>query len=565
MSKKQQALNKSVKRKMKRDQQESKRKRTLIIAGSILGVIVLAVVGFFVYRAITGSTPIVSSSSNNISGTVTYSGSQPTGRVYVKLTDSTGADTGMGTSMASPGSYTIHNVPDGSYVLHGWMDITNPQIAIPNALTPSGSLSVAVNNANLTGQTIDVTDPSPTPSPGAPSNVVVGPGNGSALVEWSAPQDSSGNTLAQYYNIYYSTDSGVDPTTGIKNTVQANTSDFISGLTDGTTYYFVITAVLGGVESDPSDPASITAGTVTGSNTISGQVFFSVTPTGPLYVGVSGQSGTFFQRIDKPVSPQSYSITGVPMGTYTTFTLLDMNNDGAIDIGDLNKSDSAPNGGNTTIDVNGDMTGANRMLFVSNVLARVITIHFNSDSSPGTDLYSLEYEIRGNLKLPVNITLTSGKNVPVPADLGGNYNYYHLIQTVDAKPAVGDSYKLAITYSDGTSENLSLPLTAELDSFAQNLTISGADPSTPTFNWSAPASPPLAYTYFIQVGESGIGQEWTYPQSGSGMPPTQTSVVYNTDGRASLTTLQRGTKYDWIIYVMDSSGNQAIYATTYTP
>jgi hypothetical protein len=115
-----------------------------------------------------------------------------------------------------------------------------------------------------------------------------------------------------------------------------------------------------------------------------------------MYIGVSGRNGTFFQRIAKPVSPQSYGISGVPNGDYVTFAIIDINDDGVIDTGDLNKTNNTPSGGNTGISVSGDMTGVDQTLLGTNVLARMITIHWVSALSPGNDIYSMQFEVGGN-------------------------------------------------------------------------------------------------------------------------------------------------------------------------
>jgi hypothetical protein len=381
------------------------------------------------------------------------------------------------------------------------------------------------------------------------------------LVQWTEPQDANANVLAQYYNVYYSTSNPVTVSTSTKKMVQANNHVFISGLTNKTTYYFVVTAVLGGAESPPSDQATITVGAPTGSNTVSGSISFTGTATGPMYVGLATSTGTFFQRIDKPMSPQPYSISGVPSGDCAVFASIDMNNNGIIDLGDISRTSDSLTGNETIITVSGNMTGVNQTLINTNILAKAVTVHFGSSSS---DIYSLEFEMASNTKLPVKVVLTSGPNVSVPTDLGGTY-YFRVFQSSTVKPKVGDTYVFAITYSDGTSENLKVPVTAVLDSFPQNLNTSGSNRNAPTFSWTASASTPANYTYLIQVGQSNIGQEWIYPTSGKGMPSSQTSVVYNVDGSSSLTNLLTGTTYDWLIYLIDADGNQAIYQSEYTP
>jgi len=512
----------------------------------------------------TPSNQISVSAVYAITGSITYSGTQVPGRVYLKLYDNNGTDTGIGTSIATPGVFSIRSVPSGTYTLSAWMDESRTQVGIPNAWSPSGSISMTINNKSISGQELTLADPPSVPSPIPPTNVTVSPGNSSAVLHWVEPRDDSGNVLAQYFNVYYSTSSSVSPSNGVMKTVEASSHVFINGLTDGTTYYFVVTSVLGGVESSAASSAvSATIGETAGSNEISGTISFPVNATGPMYVGVSSASGTFFQYIEKPENPQPYTISGVPKGAGYTFTFIDMNNDGVIDTGDLDKTSNNPEVINPTITINGNITGIDRTLLDTDVVARVITRHFKSEASPN-DVYSLEFEVTNNVKLPVSVMLASGPNVNIPTDIGGNY-YSRLIQSVNSVPKVGDTYTLVIYYSDGTSDKVGVNVTGVIDGFAQNLTATGNDRTIPTFQWSAPASPPAEYTYAIQMGQDNVGSIWMYSQGGTGMASSQNSILFNADGTSNVTSLKTGSTYEWLIYVIDSNGNQSTYETTYTP
>lgn len=96
----------------------------------------------------------------------------------------------------------------------------------------------------------------PTPPPAAPTNVTATPGDGYVLL--------NGNSVtgATAYNIYWSTTTGVSKAHGTllaaTSTPQAHT-----GLTNGTTYYYVATAVGAGGESVDSAPVSATPTAVT--------------------------------------------------------------------------------------------------------------------------------------------------------------------------------------------------------------------------------------------------------------------------------------------------------------
>lgn len=72
--------------------------------------------------------------------------------------------------------------------------------------------------------------------PSAPTGVTAAAGNGEVTISW----DNVSGTTA--YNIYWSTISGVTKDTGTK--ISNVTSPYIhTGLTNGTTYYYVIMAV----------------------------------------------------------------------------------------------------------------------------------------------------------------------------------------------------------------------------------------------------------------------------------------------------------------------------------
>lgn len=92
-------------------------------------------------------------------------------------------------------------------------------------------------------------------APDAPTGVTATPGDGQVTISWSPV---SGATS---YNIYWSTYSVINPPSSgtlISNVTSPYTQ---SGLYNGTTYYYVVTAVNGSGESAPSTEVNATPST----------------------------------------------------------------------------------------------------------------------------------------------------------------------------------------------------------------------------------------------------------------------------------------------------------------
>jgi len=154
---------------------------------------------------------------------------------------------------------------------------TNTNANVTNVTSPSGSVSSLtdgtpyyfvvtsiINNVESAGSTPVSAVPSSTPAPAEPTGVTATPGNGQVTISWAQV------TNATSYNIYWSTNPGVTsgPTTNgtlITGVAAGSASPSYTqiGLTDGTIYYYVVTAVNSnnGSESPASSQVSIAPST----------------------------------------------------------------------------------------------------------------------------------------------------------------------------------------------------------------------------------------------------------------------------------------------------------------
>jgi hypothetical protein len=533
----------------------------------------------------------------NVSGTVSYGGSQ-TGRIYLVLNPTLcGGGGTIGTSIAGSGAYTIHGVPPGNYTLDASMD--NVGRGAANASNPSGITTVSVIGSSRSGVNVTLSDPSsPVTVTTAPVITGVGGFNNGAIGQYTPVTNDNGIETATSYTLQWSTSSTFSSPPGIagSQTFQAYgtnldvwllNSTTNPSLTTGSTYYFQAYGSSAGTAVGPLSnifgPVTIGPPAPVGGVTVSGAVSFTGTATGPLYAGFYNPVNSFFygEYIPNPVSAQAYSVQVPPNADYIQIGVLDQNNDGIIDAGDIQNTNSQ-----AVIAINGPMANQDLTLPSSSSTASVTTQNYESVASGSVTYqsYYLSFEVFGQIKTPVAVQLTSGPNLIHPIDIavcggtgstcGQGFQIYFPIY--GNTPNVGDSYNFNVTYSDGTTGTLTATVSAVLSAFPTNLSPQTGTSTTPTFSWIDPANA-SSYIYQFSLCCYNGNDIWDIPGNNSnadGFSSSIMSIPWITSGNdvtgspnnlPTVPSLTPGTTYSWSIRLKDRNGNAAQTEVQYTP
>ena len=122
---------------------------------------------------------------------------------------------------------------------------------------------VTARNAAGLGTVSAIVSAIPAGFAGAPTALVATPGNAQASLSWTAPTSTGGSAIVGY-RIERSTDAGATWTSVVANTGSAATTAIATGLTNGTSYLFRVTAINSGGAGIPSASTVTTPLTVPG-------------------------------------------------------------------------------------------------------------------------------------------------------------------------------------------------------------------------------------------------------------------------------------------------------------
>jgi len=503
-------------------------------------------------------TPVFS-----VSGSISYAGSK-TGRIYIRLIPFTTTDIIYGTSIASPGPFTIRGVPSDFYSVEAYLDHRSPASGVRNVSNPIGkSANPIFVTGNMTGANLSLQDPTSFPPPLPPSAPPrLFPFDGGVLAQWKPVKNANGIETPESYRIYWATTPGLSPSVfdGSQEFFARDEGQaVVTGLSNGETLWFVLTSIRGGIESTSTAAAFVTVGEPAGDGaTVSGTVSFAGQASGSLYVILKQLSNNryFIDRIDQALSPQSYRLTALPKGLYRFSTVLDSDNNGVLgDAGDLSSAvpDQILAISDADLTVNVDLTGAGSF-------AETTTLNIDGDPC-----CARRFRVVRGSKLPVALVL-SGPHLPL-MDLyrsGRGQSAFDMTFPAGSLPAplVADDYQFDVRYADGTSEIISAKVSGVLSRFPAPLFPTGSVPgeTQPLFSWSPPSGTlPAPYYFNLKLGSTSDFSEIWAPNV---IPSLETSLLYNADGSAALPSLISGQTYRWRIGIEDVFGNAALTSGT---
>ena len=212
------------------------------------------------------------------------------------------------------------------------------QSFVATGLTNGTTYYFEVTAVNSVGESSPSNEASATPAtlPGAPTGLAATPGNTQVALSWTGPPSNGGSAITSY-NVYEGTSSGGE--TLLQNTGSTSTTFTATGLTNGTQYYFDVTAVNGVGEGPVSTEASATPASVpvapTALTATASDSQVALTWTAPtnnggepvtsynIYLGTSSGGETLLQNTGS--TPTTFTATGLTNGTTYYFTVTAVN------------------------------------------------------------------------------------------------------------------------------------------------------------------------------------------------------------------------------------------------